>query len=424
MRSLVRGPGALPELFVGSDRIGVDPLRVGGRDRQQLEEDDVDDGMHARDEGRYAAEHLEGANSVGGTPTVDDVRADALVDRGEVAVEELFGVVCLGREMRAFPQLQYGLLRSGPRGTRAGDEHATPGRHADVLLEGLRDGARKPGHVLAAKRGQRRHGSRVTRGVTPALFDLGRRQNNVIAFLGEWAVGSTGDEPAGAAPGADGLERHSRRALVADRHQEIGVAVGLKDEIERLHRVTAGLGGMERRPAAGVEHAAIGEPLLGRHAAEPVRLRRNRRSRLLAGHRGVYTIRPVDGFDFVHRESVRFRDLDGMGHVNNAVFMTYMESARLAFLRSLGLGHNPLEGLILARAEVDFRSPIELGQEVEIGVRPGRIGRKSFDLEHEVRADGTLAAEGKFVLVAYDYTTASSRELPAEWRRHLEGVPV
>ncbi len=138
----------------------------------------------------------------------------------------------------------------------------------------------------------------------------------------------------------------------------------------------------------------------------------------------VYSIRPVDGFDFVHRESVRFRDLDGMGHVNNAVFMTYMESARLAFLTSLGLGRNPLEGLILGRAEVDFRSPIELGQEVEIGVRPGRIGRKSFDLEHEVRADGTLAAEGRFVLVAYDYTTASSRELPPEWREVLEGVPV
>jgi acyl-CoA thioester hydrolase len=132
----------------------------------------------------------------------------------------------------------------------------------------------------------------------------------------------------------------------------------------------------------------------------------------------------MDGFDFVHRESVRFRDLDGMGHVNNAVFMTYMESARLAYFRSLGLGNNPLEGLILARAEVDFRSPIELGEEVEVGSRAARIGTKSFDLEQEVRADGRLAAEGKFVLVAYDYTTARSRELPAEWRERLEGVPV
>jgi acyl-CoA thioesterase FadM len=53
-----------------------------------------------------------------------------------------------------------------------------------------------------------------------------------------------------------------------------------------------------------------------------------------------------------------------------------------------------------------------------------RIGTKSFDLEQEVHADGRLAAEGKFVLVAYDYTTNRSQELPAEWREVLEGVPA
>jgi acyl-CoA thioester hydrolase len=132
----------------------------------------------------------------------------------------------------------------------------------------------------------------------------------------------------------------------------------------------------------------------------------------------------VEGFDFVHRESVRFRDLDAMGHVNNAVFMTYMEAARIAYLEALGAGHHPLQWLILARAEVDFRSPIAMGETIEVGVRTSRIGRKSFDLEEEVRADGRLAAEGRFVLVAYDYETSSSRELPADWRELLEGVPV
>lgn len=132
----------------------------------------------------------------------------------------------------------------------------------------------------------------------------------------------------------------------------------------------------------------------------------------------------MDGFPFVHRESVRFNDLDGMEHVNNAIFLTYMESARLAYLESLGAGQNPQKSLILARVEVDFRSPISYGEEVEIGVRTGRIGTKSFELDHEVRADGRLAAEGKSILVAYDYTTGSSRELPAEWRELLEGVPA
>jgi acyl-CoA thioester hydrolase len=132
----------------------------------------------------------------------------------------------------------------------------------------------------------------------------------------------------------------------------------------------------------------------------------------------------VDGYAFVHREVVRFNDLDGMDHVNNAIFATYMESARLAYLESLGAGQNPQKSLILARLEIDFRSPISFGEEVEIGVRISRIGSKSFDLEHEVRADGRLAAEGKSVLVAYDYTTSSSRDLPPEWRGLLEGVPA
>ena len=121
----------------------------------------------------------------------------------------------------------------------------------------------------------------------------------------------------------------------------------------------------------------------------------------------------------MYRDTVRFSDLDGMGHVNNAVFLTYMESARLAFLSSLGAGENPQQSLILARVEVDFRSPIAFGEDVEVGVRTSRVGKKSFELEHEVRADGRVAAEGKTVLVGYDYERGASVEIPAEWREWL-----
>ena len=127
----------------------------------------------------------------------------------------------------------------------------------------------------------------------------------------------------------------------------------------------------------------------------------------------------MDGSPFVYRDTVRFRDLDGMGHVNNAVFLTYMESARIAYLSALGAGDNPLRNLILARAEVDFRSPITFGEDVEVGVRAAKIGNKSFELEYEVRADGRLAAEGKSVLVGYDYERGASVEIPAEWRDWL-----
>jgi acyl-CoA thioester hydrolase len=138
----------------------------------------------------------------------------------------------------------------------------------------------------------------------------------------------------------------------------------------------------------------------------------------------VYTMRAVDGFPFVFRDDVRFRDLDGMGHVNNAVFLTYVESARIAYFTSHGAGNNPQQHLILARMEVDFRSPIALGEQVEVGVRPARVGTKSFELEYEVRADGRLAAEAKSVLVGYDYVRGESVEIPVEWREWLEPAEV
>ena len=65
---------------------------------------------------------------------------------------------------------------------------------------------------------------------------------------------------------------------------------------------------------------------------------------------------------FVHRERVRFRDLDAMGHVNNAVFLTYIESARVAFLQSTSARLPTLEdiSIIVARIEIDFRAPVAL----------------------------------------------------------------
>jgi acyl-CoA thioester hydrolase len=123
---------------------------------------------------------------------------------------------------------------------------------------------------------------------------------------------------------------------------------------------------------------------------------------------------------FVHREAVRFRDLDPMGHVNNAVFLTYIESARAAFLQHLGAVQT-LEDLaiIVARIEIDFRAPVRFGDEVEVSVRVSRFGEKSFDLEHELRVAGNLVAEAKTVLVTYDYERREPVAIPDEWREKL-----
>ena len=124
-----------------------------------------------------------------------------------------------------------------------------------------------------------------------------------------------------------------------------------------------------------------------------------------------------------HVEQVRFRDLDPMGHVNNAVFLTYIEQARVAFLSEVGAATGLEDmNLIVARVEIDFKAPVRFGQEVEISVRATRFGTKSFDLDYELRVDGEVVAEAKSVQVAYDYDRREAMPLPADWREKLTAV--
>jgi acyl-CoA thioester hydrolase len=119
---------------------------------------------------------------------------------------------------------------------------------------------------------------------------------------------------------------------------------------------------------------------------------------------------------FVHHETVRFRDLDAMGHLNNAVYATFLEQARMAYLEPQGA---KVRSMILARLEIDFRSPVELGETVAISVTPTRVGTKSFDLEYLLTVGDRTVAEAKTVLVAYDYENAQSMDIPTKWKERL-----
>jgi acyl-CoA thioester hydrolase len=122
----------------------------------------------------------------------------------------------------------------------------------------------------------------------------------------------------------------------------------------------------------------------------------------------------VTDFPFVHRERVRFNDRDALGHVNNAVYSTYLEQARIGVLGGL-------VEFILARVEIDFRAELRDAEEVEIRSRLDRMGTKSFDLWHDLHAGGVLVAEAKSVLVSYDYALGRSIPVPHELRRRLTG---
>ena len=127
-------------------------------------------------------------------------------------------------------------------------------------------------------------------------------------------------------------------------------------------------------------------------------------------------------FRFTHAVDVRFRDLDALGHVNNAVYLTYFESARMAWW--MHLTHRTdlrRMDMILARAEVDFRSPAAYAEVLDVGVRCASIGRSSFVVEQAIteRRTRRLVAEARKVLVHYDYAAGRSMPLTDEHRRQL-----
>jgi acyl-CoA thioester hydrolase len=128
---------------------------------------------------------------------------------------------------------------------------------------------------------------------------------------------------------------------------------------------------------------------------------------------------------------VRFRDLDTLRHVNNSVFMTYLEAAREAYWNALG---HRLDldgyGFILARIECDFRAPILYAgldrSWVRVRIRCPRFGTKSWEYEYRVEARmedrdaGTLYATARSVQVYAHIPTGRSEPLPPEIRAKIE----
>lgn len=135
--------------------------------------------------------------------------------------------------------------------------------------------------------------------------------------------------------------------------------------------------------------------------------------------------RDLDG-DFGHRVDVdvRFADTDAMGHVNNAVYLTYCEMARIRYWTDVtgepvAAGHEGAESLILAEARITYRAPVFHTEVVTIETRATAIGRSSFTLEHRLTAAAAggparLVAISDSVMVRYDYATGRPSPLSAE----------
>ena len=129
-------------------------------------------------------------------------------------------------------------------------------------------------------------------------------------------------------------------------------------------------------------------------------------------------------FRFFHPVTVRYGDLDPQGHVNNAAFITYLEHARISYIRHLNLwdGASLEIGFILARIELDYQAPIELTNMVEVGVRVTRLGNKSLIMDYLIREIDThrVFGEGKTVQIAYDYQTKKTIPLKDSWKKAIK----
>jgi acyl-CoA thioester hydrolase len=124
------------------------------------------------------------------------------------------------------------------------------------------------------------------------------------------------------------------------------------------------------------------------------------------------------------RIEIRWNDLDVYGHVNNAIYLTYLEEARDEWLGgSLG-DPSQVWNWVLVHVEIDYRRELTLADDIAVATcRLDRIGTSSITTREEVRTlDGELAAEAKAVLVARDRDSGRSRSLTTAERAAFEGV--
>ena len=128
-------------------------------------------------------------------------------------------------------------------------------------------------------------------------------------------------------------------------------------------------------------------------------------------------------FSVVFDLSPRFRDTDAMGHINNAVYVTYLEVGRQEYWKRVSQTPDYRRvPFILAHVSIDFRSEALVNELLEVATRCEWIGTRSFAFGYEIReqASRRLVVEAVTVQVCYDYDVKRSVPMPAELRRQIE----
>jgi acyl-CoA thioester hydrolase len=129
-------------------------------------------------------------------------------------------------------------------------------------------------------------------------------------------------------------------------------------------------------------------------------------------------IQAIDSFKYKTVIETRFADFDMMGHVNNAVYFTYLEMARARYWNHAISWDWKKTGVVIASASLDYILPVFIADKISMYVRTSRIGNSSFDMEYLlvklVNGKEEVCNKGKTTCVAFDYEAKSSAPIPKE----------
>jgi acyl-CoA thioester hydrolase len=131
--------------------------------------------------------------------------------------------------------------------------------------------------------------------------------------------------------------------------------------------------------------------------------------------------------DFRYRYDIRvvFRDVDFYRHVNNAVYITYMETARIDYCNvAFGKPLGSVQNVIMASQRFDYEKQAQYDDRLVMGCRTSRIGTKSLDFTYELWRGDERIGHGSSTLVAFDYVENRSIPVPDEWRRRIAEYEV
>ncbi len=122
---------------------------------------------------------------------------------------------------------------------------------------------------------------------------------------------------------------------------------------------------------------------------------------------------------------IRFVDVDRLNHVNNSCYLSYFELARVCYFNDVfkGIIEWDKKGFVLARTEIDHLIPIYLNDEIHCFTKVIKLGNKSLTIENSLikKTNGAelLCAKGIGVLVAFDYVSQGSIDIPDVWRKRI-----